>query len=129
MSRRDNLDYYMQQVLRRKRENVQRYERELSLLSPEAKLRQVRERTARLTDRLYDSMSLKIKDKRNRLVLLASKLEGGSPLKKLESGFAYMADEEGKRVKSVKQVKKGSHINLSLTDGYIAATVDSIEEK
>ncbi len=129
MSRRDNLDYYMQQVLRRKRENVQRYERELSLLSPEAKLRQVRERTARLTDRLYDSMALKIKDKRNRLVLLASKLEGGSPLKKLESGFAYMADEEGKRVKSVKQVKKGSHINLSLTDGYIAATVDSIEEK
>ena len=127
-SRRDALDDKIINILRRKRDIVAAFEKQIALLSPQARIRQSKDRLVRGETSLHDGMINLIKNRRNRLALLASKLEGGSPLKKLESGFAYVTDEKGRRLKSIKQVRKGEELKLTLTDGYVEAQVLKTEE-
>ncbi len=127
-SRRDALDDRIMNILRRKRDSVAAFEKQIALLSPQAKIRQSKDRLVRGETALHDGMIDLIKSRRNRLALLTSKLEGGSPLKKLESGFAYVTDEKERRLKSVKQVRKGEKLRLTLTDGYVETQVLKTEE-
>lgn len=127
-SRRDALDDRIMNILRRKRDSVAAFEKQIALLSPQAKIRQSKDRLVRGETALHDGMIDLIKSRRNRLTLLTSKLEGGSPLKKLESGFAYVTDEKERRLKSVKQVRKGEKLRLTLTDGYVETQVLKTEE-
>lgn len=127
-SRRDALNDRIMNILRRKRDCVAAFEKQIALLSPQAKIRQSKDRLVRGETALHDGMIDLIKSRRNRLALLTSKLEGGSPLKKLESGFAYVTDEKERRIKSVKQVRKGEKLRLTLTDGYVETQVLKTEE-
>ena len=127
-SRRDALNDRIMNILRRKRDSVAAFEKQIALLSPQAKIRQSKDRLVRGETALHDGMIDLIKSRRNRLALLTSKLEGGSPLKKLESGFAYVTDEKERRIKSVKQVRKGEKLRLTLTDGYVETQVLKTEE-
>ncbi len=127
-SRRDALDDRIMNILRRKRDSVAAFEKQIALLSPQAKIRQSKDRLVRGETALHDGMIDLIKSRRNRLALLTSKLEGSSPLKKLESGFAYVTDEKERRIKSVKQVRKGEKLSLTLTDGYVETQVLKTEE-
>ena len=128
-SRVDALYDKMRGIIRRKRDRLSSAEKQIALLSPQYKIRQSKERLARSEDALNEAIFQCIKNRRNKLVLLTSKLEGVSPLKRLESGFVYMTDSEDKRVKSVKQVSKGDKVKITLTDGYIDATVVKTEER
>lgn len=127
-SRRDALNDRITNILRRKRDSVAALEKQIALLSPQAKIRQSKDRLVRGETALHDGMIDLIKSRRNRLALLTSKLEGSSPLKKLESGFAYVTDEKERRIKSVKQVRKGEKLRLTLTDGYVETQVLKTEE-
>ncbi len=128
-SRVDVLYDKMRGIIRRNRDRLSSAEKQIALLSPQYKIRQSKERLARSEDALNEAIFQCIKNRRNKLVLLTSKLEGVSPLKRLESGFVYMTDSEDKRVKSVKQVSKGDNVKITLTDGYIDATVVKTEER
>ena len=75
---------------------------------------------------LWERVFSLIKERRAKLGLLSSKLEGGSPLKKIASGYAYAADSSGKRVKSVKQLKKGDDISLTFADGKADARISNV---
>ncbi|MCR4618279.1 MAG: exodeoxyribonuclease VII large subunit [Lachnospiraceae bacterium] len=127
-SRSDELERNMMAVLRRKKERIAYAERQLSLLSPTNKLRQSKERLARIEVALTDAMENIIEVRKQRMRLLSSKLDGLSPLKRLESGYAYVTNGKGKRVKSVTQLKEGMKIEMALTDGYAGATINSVRE-
>ena len=60
---------------------------------------------------------------KHRLALDASRLEGLSPLKKLNQGYSYVADKYKKTLTSVEQVQNGDTIYISVTDGTIEADV------
>ena len=64
-------------------------------------------------------------DRRRKLELYAEKLEGYSPLKKLQSGFAYVSDMNGNNIRSVEQVKPLDIIDIRVTDGTIGTSVCS----
>lgn len=67
----------------------------------------------------------KLESDKNKLILLAQKLNDLSPLTRLDRGFAYVS-KDGKTLKSVLEVKPGQIIEVSLKDGSVRAKVEDI---
>ncbi len=61
--------------------------------------------------------------RKDELVSNAKRLNAVSPLQKLEKGYAYVTDINGKLVNKKSCVKVGSDILVNVTDGVITATV------
>ena len=98
-------------------------------LSPEYRLREQRQRLADAESSLQNAMEGKLKENRHRLSLYVERFTGLSPLRKLNQGFSYVADQEKRTLTSVKQVKNGDTIYISVTDGTIEAKVNSIKKE
>jgi exodeoxyribonuclease VII large subunit len=67
--------------------------------------------------------------KRSEVKRIAARLEGVDPVKKLQSGFSYVATEEGNNVNSVSAVKPGDGLIIHVTDGAIHASVNEVIKK
>ena len=70
-----------------------------------------------------NSISLILEKKKQELGIVASRMEGLSPLKTLARGYSVVKNNEGKIVKAVSQVKSGENLMITVQDGEICATV------
>lgn len=61
------------------------------------------------------------------LGLYTEKLKGLSPLDKLNQGFSYVSDSEGKTVSDVKRVAVGDRLSIHVKNGKIEALVTDKE--
>ena len=68
-------------------------------------------------------MKEKLRENRFLLQVYIEKLNGLSPLGKLNQGFSFVSDENGKAVTSVKQVKTDDELTIHVTDGQIRAII------
>lgn len=64
-----------------------------------------------------------LREKRFRLQMYIEKLNGLSPLKKLNQGFSFVEDASGTAVTSIAQVNNGEELKIHVTDGEIRAKV------
>lgn len=110
-------------------ERLERYQVRMQYLSPEARLREKRQFLADMEDTLQGAMEQKLQRARYSLELYLERFSGLSPLKKLNQGFSYVADEKGKTVTSISQVKTGDVLRISVTDGTIETKVSSIRRE
>ena len=115
------LDFY--------RSRLANFSTKFGYLSPEYRLRELRQRLADAESSLQNAMEGKLKENRHRLSLYVERFTGLSPLRKLNQGFSYVADQEKRTLTSVKQVKNGDTIYISVTDGTIEAKVNSIKKE
>ena len=115
------LDFY--------RSRLANFSTKFGYLSPEYRLREQRQRLADAESSLQNAMEGKLKENRHRLSLYVERFAGLSPLRKLNQGFSYVADQEKRTLTSVKQVKNGDTIYISVTDGTIEAKVNSIKKE
>ena len=104
------------------------FEKQFRYLSPANRLDEKRQYCLMLEQRLERGMENLIKDKRQCLSLLAGKLDGVSPAKKLAQGYSYTADTSGKAITSVSQVKSGDALTVYVSDGRIQAKVMEMNE-
>lgn len=115
------LDFY--------RSRLANFSTKFGYLSPEYRLREQRQRLADAESSLQNAMEGKFKENRHRFSLYVERFTGLSPLRKLNQGFSYVADQEKRTLTSVKQVKNGDTIYISVTDGTIEAKVNSIKKE
>ena len=115
------LDFY--------RSRLANFSTKFGYLSPEYRLREQRQRLADVESSLQNAMEGKLKENRHRLSLYVERFTGLSPLRKLNQGFSYVADQEKRTLTSVKQVKNGDTIYISVTDGTIEAKVNSTKKE
>ena len=115
------LDFY--------RSRLANFSTKFGYLSPEYRLREQRQRLADVESSLQNAMEGKLKENRHRLSLYVERFTGLSPLRKLNQGFSYVADQEKRTLTSAKQVKNGDTIYISVTDGTIEAKVNSIKKE
>ena len=115
------LDFY--------RSRLANFSTKFGYLSPEYRLREQRQRLADVESSLQNAMEGKLKENRHRLSLYVERFTGLSPLRKLNQGFSYVADQEKRTLTSVKQVKNGDTIYISVTDGTIEAKVNGIKKE
>lgn len=88
-----------------------------------AVLEQNRRRTAASKEVLQKKMQTAVEEKKRRLAIAAARMKGLSPLSRISSGYAYIAAQNGRAVKSTQQVKTGDNLTISLKDGVLFATV------
>ena len=93
----------------------------LQKASPEHRLNEKKQYAADLTERLRQQMLWKLTDRKHRIQLYAGKMEGCSPLKKLQQGYSYTELSDGKALRSIRQVRPGDMVAIPVTDGRVLA--------
>ena len=117
----------LERQVRHQRQRLANYETKLYYLSPQTKLNERRHQLVMSEERLKAQMNRIFQNKKQIFALLMAKLEGQSPMKKLQSGYAYVADATGKRITRVAEVQKGQELEISMQDGSVLAKVSDVQ--
>ena len=88
-----------------------------------------KELLAELEDELRQLMDDRVKEARYRLAIQIEKMNGLSPIRKLNQGFSYVEEADGSVIKSIRQVKKGDELTVYVTDGLIQTSVEAVQNK
>lgn len=120
---RNQLADRLEQKIRNSRQRAEYLRLRLLQASPEYQLREKKQYASDLEERLKRSMEQKLTDRKHRMALYAERLEGVSPLKKLQQGYSYTEAPDGKALRSVSQVKPSDVVLIHVTDGTIKAEV------
>lgn len=123
------LENAMEQAVALCRQRVDGYIRIFRHLNPQSRLNDRRQRLMEIEDRLRLGMERRIEQAKSELAIHAQQLEGVSPLRQLERGYAYVSDEDGHGVASVSQVTAGQHLFLDVRDGVIESEVTAIQKQ
>ena len=116
----------VEQKIVRNRDRARYLQARLLQASPQYQLREKRQYAADLNDKMRQAFSDKVKDRRHRLALYAERLDGCSPLKKLQQGYSYTESPDGKALTSITQVKEGDAVTIHVTDGTVVARTEGI---
>ncbi|MDE6904507.1 MAG: exodeoxyribonuclease VII large subunit [Lachnospiraceae bacterium] len=94
--------------------------------SPLAQLNGKKQYALNLEERLGQRMEGRIADSKYQLGLLAGRLEGLSPAKKLNQGLAFVSDTENKRISKASQIRPGDMFCLRFADGTVRAKAEDV---
>lgn len=109
------------------RERLSHIKTRVSYLSPANRLNENRKRLADLAERLLLLMQQQIKDKRQKLIMLSTRLDADSPVKKLSQGYAYVSKEDGRNIHSAADITCGDNIDIYLIDGRAKAVISEVD--
>ena len=113
------LNRQMRKILQLNRMKLSGYQTKLSYLHPRYRLQEQQQRLADMEDRFRILMEGRLKDARHRLAIDMEKLNGLSPMKKLNQGFSYVEDMNCRTVKSIHEVHPGDRLSIAVRDGVI----------
>lgn len=132
MQELDSRQELLMRELKRKLEKAElrlgQFRLKLKLRSPLNRLNENRSRIADYEEKTELVMKQKLLAYRHKLKLLAQRLEGDSPVKKLGGGYAFVSIN-GKGLKHVSDTKTGDELQIYLPDGTIRAKVEETEPK
>lgn len=109
------------------RERLSHIKTRVSYLSPANRLNENRKRLADLEERLLLLMQQQIKDKRQKLIMLSTRLDADSPVKKLSQGYVYVSKEDGRNIHSAADITCGDSIDIYLIDGRAKAVISEVD--
>ena len=123
-------------------------EKRLQSLSPKNKLKEQKIRLRHYEERLEQNMKVRLEKDQYRLqrntdmlerdfercleqykhhfAILAGKMEAVSPLKRLASGYAFVKNEEGKKISSASQLHMQDVVSLHYLDGFADALIKDV---
>lgn len=127
--RQDRLYYRMGRVLQHKRQQADHMEMQLKYLSPINRIREKKIYSVQLEDQLQNRMQAILRERRHALALYIERMKAVSPLEKLNSGFSYVEDADGKNIRSVTQVGAGERLRIRVSDGVIDTRVEQIQKE
>lgn len=120
---RNQLADRLEQKIHNARQRAEYLRLRMLQASPEYQLREKKQYAADLEERLKRSMDQKLTDRKHKIALYAERLDGVSPLKKLQQGYSYTEASDGKALRSVSQVAPSDLLLIHVTDGTIQAEV------
>ena len=127
MERLSEYAYTMQHLCRnrieRYRGRLDNYQMRIKYLSPSNQIREKRTFMMNLEETLQDCMKRRLVDKRHKLALYIEQMKGLSPLEKLNQGYAYAADGQGRTVNRIEQVSSDEMLNVYVKNGVLITKV------
>ena len=124
------LNRLMQRKLQDGRTEIRQRELQLRALSPMGRIRERRMRLLNMEEQLQNRMEKLLGARRHALAIYIEKFKSLSPLEKLNSGYSYITDGDGSNIRSVKQVREGQELEITVSDGsFRAAVLGGIVEK
>lgn len=121
--REEEFDYRMNDILHRKRMQLEKYGETMKSFSPEEKLKALRERMTYLESTMHQRMKYAIEGARQKISSLAGLLDAASPAKRLSGGYSFVTAPSGERLTDATQVEVGDEISLFLQKGVLKASV------
>ena len=118
----------MDRMLSQRKNRLERYALKLKLKDPVYQLNEKRQRLDELEKCMERAIGGKLMSRKHNLALLAERLEGLSPLKRISKGFGLITGEDGRRIVTVSQVKPGDKVEIRIRDGKILAQVQGLME-
>ncbi len=79
-----------------------------------------------MEEKLRQAMKQRMEQAKGQLELYGERLKGLSPQNKLQQGFSYASDKDGKALVSISQAERGDLITLQVTDGALKARVEDM---
>lgn len=116
------LDRSIRNILSEQRSRLQNLKLRIESKNPEKLLHDRQQYLSVLTDGLHNSMNNKLNSYKNRLEVSIARLDGLSPTAKLKGGFGYV-EAGDKPLTSVKQVRSGDEVKITLSDGSLSTIV------
>lgn len=123
---REMLDDLMQRRIQEKRTGLRQMELKMQLFSPASRIREKKMLALQAEEKLQERMQWLLENRRHRLAVYIERMKGLSPLEKLNSGFSYVEDENGKNIRSVSRISVGDRVVVRVRDGQIGAVVTDI---
>ena len=124
------LNRLMQRKLQDGRTEIRQRELQLRALSPMGRIRERRMRLLNMEEQLQNRMEKLLGARRHALAIYIEKFKSLSPLEKLNSGYSYITAGDGSNIRSVKQVREGQELEITVSDGsFRAAVLGGIIEK
>ena len=124
---RKRLLYAVRGKLQLVKMKVDREKHRLVPLSPLYRIRERRFHCLRMEEQMKELMQRRLEQMKHRLSLQAERLDGVSPLKKLQQGYAYVSDRQERRIQSIHQTAPGEELLVAVADGRILTVVSRIE--
>ena len=106
-----------------KREEYSKYQLKVEIHNPLNKVREYRNYSVNLEDKLNNAINGIIKNKRHELMIKIEQMKALSPLERLNSGFALVEKSDGNVVKAISDVNEGDVLKLHLKDGELESKV------
>lgn len=125
----DRLRHIMMKCIDAYRDKLSEYMVHFKYLNPVFVLNEKRQRAADCEIKLTKAMENIFAGKRHKLAILAGRLDGVSPLKRIEAGYAYVENDEGNSIKSIDAVKINDNIKINLIDGVVESRVESLHKR
>ncbi|MDF2543630.1 MAG: xseA [Herbinix sp.] len=123
---RNHLNKSMMRQITYQQSRIREFKIRLDYASPAYQIRQKRQQLMDLENKLRLIINQQIREKRHQLKIYITKLEGLSPLSKLNQGYALVVGEDNKPIQSIEKVNKEDTLTISLLDGDIRARVESV---
>lgn len=117
------LNRQMRGRIRLCRADLEAFEARIRANSPMGRIREKRAYAVSLEERLGAAMNDRITMSRHRLAIYIEKLKGLSPLDKLNQGYSYVSDEEGRTFTDVNKVSIGDRLHVYVKNGRVEAEV------
>lgn len=121
--RRARLDRQMVRKADQLKSSLERFEKHLSLLSPEAKLKGTTELLLHRRDLLERHMTRLLDRDRGRFALAMERLNALNPLSVLERGYSAVLSEDGRVISRAEQLAEGQDVILRMADGQAKARI------
>lgn len=119
----------MEQRLQSTRAVKAEYEAALLKASPMERLHYEQNRLATMSLKLNQKMTERLVHLRHNYEVYYEALKGRNPILKLSKGFAHVGDASGHGVLSATSVQPGDRLTLTMHDGVILATADTITKQ
>ena len=123
------LERLMQKHIDRNKNEMRQRALRMEALSPAAKIRMQKMEYKGRAERLDSLMKKKLDMTRSKILIYIEKYKALSPLEKIEHGFAAVTDRDGRRITDVSDVREKDTLTLTMKNGTISATADSIEKR
>ncbi|MCM1192490.1 MAG: exodeoxyribonuclease VII large subunit [Butyrivibrio sp.] len=117
----------MQRRLQESRMAAKQAELRLKAASPAGRIREKKMRLLGAEEQLQYRIERLLQAKRHELELYIQRMKGLSPLEKLSSGYSYVSDQNGRNIRSVKQVEEGQQVTVRVKDGSFEANVQGVQ--
>lgn len=117
----DALHQQMGNKIRTLKLKTAQYTKNLEHLSPTEHIKRQRLRLDSIEVKLKSFMQQRLEKNKHRLALCIEELKGLSPLYKLQAGYVYVEDEEGRQIRTASEVETGQALELTFSDGKVTA--------
>lgn len=126
---KNTLYHHMAKHITTYRNELKQKSLKLLYVSPIYGVRQKRQELIEMEQKLANIIEKKLRAKKHLLEIYSEKLDGLSPLKKLNKGYSLVVNSKNEVVNKIDKVSLGEEILINVTDGDIVATVSEIKFK